>query len=132
MYAFCAFFYDIVDISEGLASTVSAYPTTVRDECFSAINDWYPDQKGRAVSCASYPLGNGICQWKSRRRSIQEYLLGILERDVCSACSFSTAPTVFCASRGTVGSFPNGYICIRDSISFDMTRHFSGTRGILS
>ena len=31
----------------------------------------------------------------------------------------------------TVG-FAKGYIFIRDSISFDMTRYFSGTRGILS
>ena len=38
---------------------------------------------------------------------------------------------LFCALRGTVG-FANGYIRIRDSISFDMTIHFSGTRGILS
>ena len=52
---------------------------------FSAINDWYPDQKGMAASFASYPLGNGTFPRESRRISIQAELLGILERKVYTA-----------------------------------------------
>ena len=102
--------------------TIGAYLTIMRDECVPAINDWYPDQKGIAVSFPSYPLGNETFPWEVRRTSIQ-HIIVIRHTGTERVCSFSKASSVFGVSLRTVG-FATGYILIRDSISFDIIFDF--------